>query len=130
MREGETEAGGVAGSSGRKRSKIPLVSGVFFKGSGIRDVHFLLGSAARWVEPPAASGGDGRRDRDGFFFFWTLGWERPIASADGVGNRWGGWKMILGRPSAAIPAPSSSGRAGKTSSGQNLGSSPTGARVL
>lgn len=44
--------------AGEGKEQNPACLGLL-EGSGICDVHFLLGSAAGWVELPAESSGDG-----------------------------------------------------------------------
>jgi len=61
----------------------------------MRDAHFLAGSAARRVELPAASGGDGGRRPE----------RRWVFPGFQAGNRLGSWKTIPGRPAAIrLPA--------------------------
>lgn len=82
---GETEAGRVGGSLGRKSSKVQLVQG-FLRALGYGMF------VSRWDQlPDGLSGGVGSSRAGGHLnhngvFFWTLGWERPIAWADGGGT--------------------------------------------
>ncbi|XP_075630621.1 CMP-N-acetylneuraminate-beta-galactosamide-alpha-2,3-sialyltransferase 4 isoform X4 [Balearica regulorum gibbericeps] len=87
-----------------ERQRTDGRTAALLQASGIRDVHFLPGSAARRAEPPAASSADsssrpGRARTAVGFFFLDLGLGTTAGGGGGAAQRLG---AILGTPAAAI----------------------------